>query len=75
MPLAFLALEKLNGLKSYGINKYTAMLTDSSCFKQTAVLQDSSSSDKLPCVAQYIRKIFLVSDNDAYNRLYEFLGQ
>jgi hypothetical protein len=73
--LAFLALEKLNGLKNYGINKYTAMLTDSSYFKQTAVLQDSSSSDKLPSIAQYIRKIFLVSDNDAYNRLYEFLGQ
>lgn len=51
------------------------MLTDSSYFRQKAVLQDSSSSDKLPSVAQYIRKVFLVSDNDAYNRLYEFLGQ
>jgi len=29
----------------------------------------------LPSIAQYIRKAFLVSDNDAYNRLYEFVGQ
>jgi Beta-lactamase enzyme family len=75
MPLAFLALEKLNRLKSYGINKYTAMLTDSSYSRPTPVLQDTSSSNKLPSVAQYIRKIFLVSDNDAYNRLYEFKVQ
>jgi hypothetical protein len=36
---------------------------------------DTSSADGLPSIAQYIRKIFLVSDNDAYNRLYEFTGQ
>src|SRR4030095_10594686 len=28
-----------------------------------------------PSIAHYIRKIFLISDNDAYNRLYEFVGQ
>ena len=28
----------------------------------------------LPTVARYIEKITLVSDNDAYNRLYEWLG-
>ncbi len=26
-------------------------------------------------IAHYIKKVLLVSDNDAYNRLYEFLGQ
>jgi len=26
-------------------------------------------------IAHYIRKILLVSDNDAFNRLYEFMGQ
>ncbi|HLI92914.1 MAG TPA: serine hydrolase, partial [Puia sp.] len=35
----------------------------------------SSAISALPTLGQYIRKIFLVSDNDAYNRLYEFLGQ
>ncbi len=75
MPLAFLALEKVNTLKQYGIDKFTPMLTDSSWSGQSAVDSDSTSQNGLPSVAQYIKKIFLVSDNDAYTRLYEFLGQ
>lgn len=75
MPLAFLSLEKINRLKEKGINKETVMLTDSSFTAQTTVFSDTSAANGLPSVAQYIRKIFLVSDNDAYNRLYEFLGQ
>ncbi|MDP9231009.1 MAG: glycoside hydrolase family 9 protein, partial [Bacteroidota bacterium] len=35
----------------------------------------STAANGFPSIAQYIKKIFLVSDNDAYNRLYEFLGQ
>ncbi|AWO01275.1 hypothetical protein DLD77_06005 [Chitinophaga alhagiae] len=72
MPLAFLALEKLNSL---GIDKYTPMLTDSAYSRQTRVTTDTSAENGLPSIAQYIKKIFLVSDNDAYNRLYEFIGQ
>ena len=72
MPLAFLALEKLNSLH---LDKETPMLTDSAYSGQTPAHTDTSSANGLPSVAQYIRKIFLVSDNDAYNRLYEFLGQ
>jgi hypothetical protein len=75
MPLAFLALEKMNGLAGYGIDKFTPMLTDSAYSGQSFVRKDTSSADGLPSLAQYIKKIFLVSDNDAYNRLYEFLGQ
>ncbi len=75
MPLAFLALEKIDSLKQYGIDKFTTMLTDSSWSGQSAVTSDTSSVDGLPSVAQYIKKLFLVSDNDAYTRLYEFLGQ
>ena len=75
MPLAFLALEKINTLKQYGINKLTPMLTDSTWPGQTNVVTDSTAGNGLPSVAQYIKKIFLASDNDAYTRLYEFLGQ
>ncbi|MBX3256494.1 MAG: serine hydrolase [Chitinophagaceae bacterium] len=75
MPVAFLALEKLNAMKNTGVNKYTNMLTDSAYNGQTAVLSDSTAENGMPSVAQYVRKIFLVSDNDAYNRLYEFVGQ
>lgn len=75
MPLAFLALEKLNEMNIRGVNKETAMLTDSSFSSQTRVLKDTSAENGVPSIAQYIRKIFLVSDNDAYSRLYEFIGQ
>ncbi len=74
MPVAFAALEKLNRLNS-GVNKYNTMLTDSSYNKQTAVTKDNSAESGLPSINHYIKKIFLVSDNDAYNRLYEFVGQ
>lgn len=72
MPLAFLALEKLRKLKLW---KWTPMLTDSAWSGQSTVTTDTSAANGLPSIAQYIKKIFLVSDNDAYNRLYEFLGQ
>ncbi|WP_243751608.1 serine hydrolase [Niastella caeni] len=75
LPTALLALEKINTLSKYGINKYTTMLTDSAYSRQTKVKYDSSAANLLPSVAHYVKKIFLVSDNDAYNRLYEFVGQ
>ncbi len=75
LPLALLALEKLNKMHIPGVNKYTPMLTDSAFAGQTKVESDSTAADGLPSIAQYIRKVFLVSDNEAYNRLYEFIGQ
>ncbi|OQP67075.1 hypothetical protein A3860_01580 [Niastella vici] len=75
LPTALLALEKINSLRPYGVNRCTTMLTDSAYYRQTTVSRDSSAADLLPSVAQYVKKIFLISDNDAYNRLYEFVGQ
>ncbi|WP_206513841.1 serine hydrolase [Pseudoflavitalea rhizosphaerae] len=75
MPTALLALQKLREMKLPGVNKFTTMVTDSAYSRQTPVFNDPTTPDGKPNVAQYIRKIFMVSDNDAYNRLYEFLGQ
>lgn len=74
LPTALVALEKLNEWTNV-IDKYSAMFTDSSYSGQTAVTGDASSANGLPSIANYIKKIFLVSDNDAYNRLYEYIGQ
>lgn len=62
-PIAVLALEKLNELQKNNIpiSKETSFITE----------QDSSYSS----VEKEITKIFAVSDNQAYNRLFEFLGQ
>ncbi|WP_295127078.1 serine hydrolase [uncultured Chitinophaga sp.] len=72
MPLAFLALEKLNAIK---VDKNTPLFIDSAYAGQTKVTGDTSSANGLASIAHYIKKVFLVSDNDAYNRLYEFIGQ
>jgi hypothetical protein len=75
LPLALLSLEKLNMLREKGVDKFSTLLIDSSYSWQTAEYRDSSSETGLPSIAQYIKKAFLVSDNDAYNRMYQFVGQ
>ncbi|PWV48977.1 beta-lactamase family protein [Chitinophaga sp. S165] len=70
-----LALEKLNDLNIPGLDRNTPMFTDSLENITAAVASDSSAANGLPSVGQYIKKILLVSDNDAFNRLYEFIGQ
>ncbi|TAJ65145.1 MAG: hypothetical protein EPO58_02555 [Chitinophagaceae bacterium] len=75
LPTALIALEKLNTFRKPGLDINTTMLTDSSFSAQTAVTKDTSAANGLPSIANYVKKIFLVSDNDAYNRLYEFTGQ
>jgi beta-lactamase class A len=74
-PAAILALQKLNELKISGLDLNTTMITETAGEKLTPVFNDPTSPDGRPTIAQYIKKIFLVSDNDAFNRLYEFLGQ
>ncbi len=74
-PISLLALQKLNELSAKGIDKNTTMITGAANSWQTEVYNDPLAPDGRPAIAQYIKKILLVSDNDAFNRLYEFLGQ
>jgi len=75
LPLALMALEKLNTLSDKGINKYTPVVFDSSRVGQTALHTDPSSATGLPSIAHFIKRAFLISENDPYNRLYQFVGQ
>lgn len=75
LPVSLLALQWLNQQQLPGLNKETTMLTDSSRPAQVSAASDDTAETKLPSIAQYIKKILLVSDNDGYNRLYELLGQ
>jgi len=75
LPIAILALQKLNELKIQGLDKNSTMITGEDGNGQMEVSNDPSASDGRPTIAHYIKKILLVSDNDAFNRLYEFLGQ
>lgn len=69
------ALEKVNRLKKTGITANSIMITDSAFVGQTKVSTDTTAKSGLPSLEHYIKKIFLTSDNDAFNRLYEFIGR
>jgi len=73
LPTALLALERINSLDS--VNRDTVMLTDATTDWQVPVTEDASATNGSPSIGHYVRKILLVSDNDAFNRLYELLGQ
>ncbi len=78
-PAAVLALEKLNDIikktrMEAVFTKDSPLRIDSSLSWQRAAKRDLTSADSLPSLAHFIKKVLLVSDNDAYNRLYEFLG-
>jgi hypothetical protein len=74
-PASALALEKINNLNIKGLTKDSPMLTGAEYERHTPMLKDSTAENGLPSVAHYIKKILMVSDNDAFNRLYEFMGQ
>ncbi|MEO7120645.1 MAG: serine hydrolase [Ginsengibacter sp.] len=75
LPIALLALQKLNELNNTGIKRNTSMITETGYNGQSSTYNDPQTIDGRPNVESYIKRIFLVSDNEAFNRLYEFLGQ
>ena len=72
LAASVLALEKLNTLK---IKKETTFQTLKNRPSQLEIKTDSTAATGLPSIEHYIKKILLVSDDNAFNRLYEFLGQ
>ncbi len=69
------ALEKINELKVKGLHANLTMITDSSFKGQTKVSKDESAENGKPSIVHYVKKILLTSDNDAFNRLFEFIGR
>lgn len=78
MPLALLALEKINYLRRSGypaLTKDTPYRIDSLRPFQQNYAEDTTAPAKRPSIAHDIRRIFAVSDNPSYNHLFEFLGR
>ncbi|NET32926.1 MAG: serine hydrolase [Cyanothece sp. SIO1E1] len=71
-PAVLIALEKM---KDIGVPSDSRMEIDSAYSRQSKVRMDESAPNNEPSVAHYSKKILVVSDNDAFNRLYEFIGQ
>lgn len=75
LPIVCLSFQKLNELAIIGLDKNTCLKIGSQHNCQTTASRDFTATEGCPTIAQYAKKMLLVSDNDAYNRLYEFLGQ
>ena len=76
LPVAVLSLEKLNQLNKLGVTRRTIVAIGAAYRCQTPVrFAAPADSDQAATIGNYIKRMLLVSDNLAYNRLYEFLGQ
>ena len=75
LPVAILALQKIRKLQSQGIpikadTPFTVLYSEN-LIKKT----DSTHPKNKLTIAHLIKKIFLVSDNMAYNYLFDFIGR
>ena len=76
LPTVALSLEKINQLHQPGLTRRSPMATGVAYRCQTAAPYfPTADSDRVNTVGNYVKRMLLVSDNNAYNRLYEFLGQ
>ena len=77
LPIAVLALQKVKQLQARGIpitkdSPFHVIDPNTGKYVQK---KDSTQSQNQLTIAHLIKKIFLVSDNDAYNYLFDFLGK
>ena len=77
LPVAALALQRLRELQKEGIpiDMHTPFTIWSADQKTPIAIQDTTHPKQQLTIAHLIKKIFLVSDNDAYNYLFDFLGR
>ena len=74
LPLSIFAIEKINSLKSHGVTLQSKLSIDSNFTCQKSLTIDALSNDSVPSIKNYISKALIVSDNESYNRLYEFVS-
>ena len=77
LPVAILALEKLERLQAQGIpiDKHTPFQIIDPKDNNVLYATDSTHPNGSLTLGHLIKKIFVVSDNAAYNYLYDFLGK
>ena len=77
LPIAILAIQKINYLidKGFDISLNTPFVVIDANNDLTIINNDSNTENRVLSVANCIKKIFLYSDNDCYNFLFDFLGR
>ena len=75
LPIAALALQRIRELQAEGINiNSNTPFHIRDRYNHPIALKDSTALNENLSVAHLIKKIFLVSDNNSYNFLFDFLG-
>lgn len=74
LPVCALALEKLNHLKITGLTKDTPFLSRNGPACVPPLTQDPTHPQNYATIAHLIIKQLVYSNNDAFDRLYDFLG-
>ena len=77
LPIAILAIQKINYLidKGFEISINTPFVVIDLKKDLMIFEKDSNNQNEVLSVANCIKKIFLYSDNDCYNFLFDFLGR
>ena len=77
LPISILAIQKINYLKDKGfeISINTPFIVIDSKNDLISINNDFNNENEVLSVANCIKKIFLYSDNDCYNYLFDFLGK
>ncbi len=77
LPIAILAIQKINYLidKGFEISINTPFVVIDPKKDLMIFEKDSNNQNEVLSVANCIKKIFLYSDNDCYNYLFDFLGR
>ncbi len=75
LPIAALALEQLNLMGVVGLTSDSPMSVDSVRAPQSSSRERIGVPGQLATVGGHVRDIAAVSSNEAYNRLFEWLGQ
>lgn len=72
LPLILMTLEKLNQINE--ISRLNRVTFDA-CGCEKGLYNDTTSADDNVTFTHLIKKALLLSNNDAFNRMYDFLGQ
>ena len=73
LPIAVLALEKTRSINELSVHDRYEILPGP--IYKSGVYKDTTSESGYLSLAHSIRKLFVVSDNSAFNYLYDFLGR
>ncbi len=79
LPIIALSMEKINELSEKldknQLDKYARMSTVAGKFCPESAIANFPNDENPPTIAKYAEQMLLVSDNVAFGRLYEFVGQ